>query len=363
MTMLPLRPRHRRQALAGLQAAVGPVARPSPLVLAWRWRYELILAAGMTTGVIVAARIPAATWVLAGYAALIAVVALWPPARRVLAARAWCVITPHRVRAGCAGAWIHSRGGKLPAVLLTTRQPRGERVYLWCHAGTCAQDFESALQLLITACWAQDMQVTPNRRYAQLVTLEVIRRPAGKSEIVTASTCRMRPANQTRPVAISAAGQRTTTPQNGNGERRRGEVRCWNGDTYCLIGDLDTAEEFYFGRDMLIYPQAIDKVRETGTKVAFTAHGAPDGNQRRRAAAVLVAGEYYKGVLVSLPPGEPHGWLRLQDPLGNPHLVYLRVNSNAEGYKAGDTLSFRVAISDKGAYAEDVTRAEQDEAA
>src|SRR6266849_951053 len=48
MTMPPLRPRHRRQALAGLQAAVGPVARPSPLVLAWRWRYELILAAGMT---------------------------------------------------------------------------------------------------------------------------------------------------------------------------------------------------------------------------------------------------------------------------------------------------------------------------
>ena len=128
----------------------------------------------------------------------------------------------------------------------------------------------------------------------------------------------MRPADQTPLVAISTPGQRTTAPQNGNGERRRGEVRCWIGDTYCLVGDLDTGEEFYFGRDMLICPQAIDKVRETGTKVAFTAHGAPDGNQRRRAAAVLVVGEYYKGVLVSLPPGEPHGWLRLQDRAATP---------------------------------------------
>ena len=39
------------------------------------------------------------------------------------------------------------------------------------------------------------------------------------------------------------------------------------------------------------------------------------------------------------------------------------MSSNAEGYKAGDTLSFRAAVSDKGAYAEEVTRAEEDEAA
>jgi hypothetical protein len=78
--------------------------------------------------------------------------------------------------------------------------------------------------------------------------------------------------------------------------------------------------------------------------VAFTAHGAPGGNKKRRAAGVLVVGEYYKGVLMSLRPGGRYGWLRLQDSLGNPHLVYLRVNSNAEGHK-------------------DVTRAEEDEAA
>jgi hypothetical protein len=84
---------------------------------------------------------------------------------------------------------------------------------------------------------------------------------------------------------------------------------------------------------------------------------------KRRAGAVLVAGEYYEGVLVSLPPDTPHGWLRVHDPLGNPHLVHWPVSSNAGGYKPGDTLSFRVAANDKGAYAEDVHRAEADEAA
>ena len=270
---------------------------------------------------------------------------------------------PLQLRAGCTGAWIHSRGGRLPAVLLTTRQPFGERVRLWCHAGTCGQDFESALQLLITACWARDIKVITNDSHQQLVTLDVIRRPALTSATVAASTGRTRPASQPRLAAVSTARQPATAVHNGNGERRRGEVRFWIDDTYCLIGDLDTGEDFYFSRNMLIYPQAIEKARKTGAKVAFTAHGAPDGNKKRRAAAVLVVGGYYKGALVSLPPGQPHGWLRLQDPLGHPHLVYLQVNSNAEGYKIGDTLSFRVAASDKGAYAEDVTRAEKDEAA
>ena len=224
--MPPLRPRNRRQKLAGLQAAVGSVARPSPLVLAWRWRYELILAAAITSGGIAVARIPAGIGLLAGCAALTVGVLRWPPARRVLIARAWCVITPHRVRAGCAGAWIHSRGGKLPAVLLTRRQPQGERVYLWCHAGTCAQDFESALGLLIAACWATDMRVRSNRRYQQLVTLEVIRRPAWKSGATNGTSGRrMRPASPTWLAAISAADQPATTLRNGNGGRRRGEVR------------------------------------------------------------------------------------------------------------------------------------------
>lgn len=41
----------------------------------------------------------------------------WPPLRRFAVDRAWCVITPHRVRAGCAEGLIYSGRGKIPIIL------------------------------------------------------------------------------------------------------------------------------------------------------------------------------------------------------------------------------------------------------
>jgi hypothetical protein len=170
------RPRSTRQAQASLYYAVGTVARANPFVAAYRWRYEL-------AGIVALA----AVWIAFGWVAgaaltaglaavLIIVIAGWPRGRRFLIARAWCIVTPHRVRVGCAQAWIHSRSGKIPAVLLTRRQPFGERIFLWCRAGTSADDLSSARGLLAAACWADDVQVTRNPRYAHLVTLDVIRR-------------------------------------------------------------------------------------------------------------------------------------------------------------------------------------------
>jgi len=203
MTTPPPRWRSRRQALAPLAATLGAVARPNPLVWAWRWRYEFMLAAGMSYGAIQLAGILGPGWASALIAALIAIVALWPPARHRLAAWTWCVITPHRVRTGCAEAWIHSRQGRLPAVLLTTRQPFGERVLLWCRSGTSAQDFVSARAVLIAACWAQDIQVTCSLRHAHLVTLDVIRRPAfGPPDVPTASERPGEHATQAGPLRL-----------------------------------------------------------------------------------------------------------------------------------------------------------------
>jgi hypothetical protein len=169
------RPRNTRQALAGLQYALGTVAPPNPLVFAWRWRYELILGIGLPATLTALGGVPVMLATLAAIAVLLGGAFAWAPARRYLIARAWCIITPHRVRVGCAQAWIHSRRGKIPIVLLTTRQAFGERVHLWCRAGTSAVDFTSARELLITACWARDIRVTASERYAQLVTLDVIR--------------------------------------------------------------------------------------------------------------------------------------------------------------------------------------------
>jgi hypothetical protein len=170
------RPRSTRQALAGLQYAFSTVAPPNPLVLFWRWRYELIFGIGLPAALIVLGGLPVMLATYAAVAVLAGAALLWAPSRRLLIARAWCIITPHRVRVGCAQAWIHSRYGKIPIILLTTRQPFGERVHLWCRAGTSAIDFSSARALLTTACWARDVRVYINERYAQVITLDVIRR-------------------------------------------------------------------------------------------------------------------------------------------------------------------------------------------
>ena len=163
------RPTSTRQALAGLQYALGTVAPPNPLVLFWRWRYEAILGIGIPVALIVLGGIPVMLVTLAALAVPTVAALFWVPARRYLIARAWCIITPHRVRTGCAQAWIHSRYGKIPIILLTTRQPFGERVHLWCRAGTSAIDFTSARVLLMAACWASDIHVTSSLRYPQLI--------------------------------------------------------------------------------------------------------------------------------------------------------------------------------------------------
>jgi len=169
------RPPSARQARAGLEFALGTVDRANPAVAAWRWRYELLVAAGLAAIWIVLG-VAAAAAVTGCLAAVLAATASLPAGRRFLTARAWCIVTPHRIRVGCAQGWIHSRGGKIPAVLLTRSQSFGERVYLWCRAGTSAEDLSSVRGLLAAACWADDVRVTRHLRYAHLVTVDVVRR-------------------------------------------------------------------------------------------------------------------------------------------------------------------------------------------
>lgn len=157
---------------AGFGKALTSVKRPNPAVIAWRWRYELALA-GSTFGII---QVYGAIWLVAVFVAVTVAFGLWPPGRRLLIMRAWCVMTPHRLRTGCANSWIHSRYGRLPIILLTTAQPFGERVLLWCVAGITAEDLVAAREALIAACWAADIQVMRSDRHRQLVIMDVIRR-------------------------------------------------------------------------------------------------------------------------------------------------------------------------------------------
>jgi hypothetical protein len=168
-------PRRQRNVLAELEQGLRPVARPNPLVLLWRWRYEMAILVGVPAGVIVLMTQVSLVWSVAGVSVAAAMLANWAAARSWVLAHARCVVTAHRVRTGCAQAWIQSRYGKLPIILLTSPKPFGECVYLWCRAGTSIEDFESTADILRAACWAHDVCVRASTRYSHIVVLDVIR--------------------------------------------------------------------------------------------------------------------------------------------------------------------------------------------
>ncbi len=165
--------------MASVETAMSTVARPALISRVWHWRYELGLIAGVVLGTVGIGITLGPGWLIAAAAATMAVLAAalsWPPSRQRIIARAWCVITPHRVRTGCAHAWIQTRDGRLPVVLYTVPAHFGERVWLWCRAGITAGDLEAAREILRSACWASDVRVVVKDRRSHIVVLEVIRR-------------------------------------------------------------------------------------------------------------------------------------------------------------------------------------------
>ncbi|MGO9193644.1 MAG: hypothetical protein ACLP8X_35055 [Streptosporangiaceae bacterium] len=170
--------------MASVEAALSTVPRPNLIARLWHWRYELGLIAGGLLGAITIGYILGLERLIAVAAAAMAIgvtAMAWPPSRQAIMARAWCVITPHRIRTGCTHAWIQTRDGRLPVVLYTVPADFGERVWLWCRAGITARDLQAARDVLRAACWASDVRVVVNDRHSHIVVLEVIRRlPAGR---------------------------------------------------------------------------------------------------------------------------------------------------------------------------------------
>jgi hypothetical protein len=165
------------QGLPVLDALLGvKQQRPSWLTIAWRWRYELILTLTITVASVM-------VWQHAGLLSLaglclmltLSMVTVSRP-RRFVMARLWCVLTPHRLRTGCSQARIFTRKGKLPAILWTRAIPAGERVWVWCSAGTYPEQFEQHRENLRAALFARDIRVQRCKRFSHVVTVDVIRR-------------------------------------------------------------------------------------------------------------------------------------------------------------------------------------------
>ena len=99
-----------------------------------------------------------------------------PHSRRFITRRFWCVLARHRLQRLCYEARLHTRSGRLPLILWTRPTKVGERTWVLCRAGICAEDFEAHIGELRAACYARDARVTRNRRWSHLLTIDIIRR-------------------------------------------------------------------------------------------------------------------------------------------------------------------------------------------
>ena len=104
-----------------------------------------------------------------------------------LAADVVVVLARHRLQRLCYEARLHTRSGRLPLILWTRPTKVGERTWVLCRAGICAEDFEAHIGELRAACYARDARVTRNRRWSHLLTIDIIRRDTLAAREIIAS--------------------------------------------------------------------------------------------------------------------------------------------------------------------------------
>ncbi|MBI1759538.1 MAG: hypothetical protein HYR62_09995 [Actinobacteria bacterium] len=147
--------------------------RVRALLAGWSWRYELSAIVLLT---VLATRFGPAR-LLGVLAVLLLVVAAVPRLWQRLVTRWWCITTPRRVRACCVGSWPGRAWSRVPVALWTEPRGFGERMLLWCPAGTSAADLAALRGLLASACRAEAVDVAAHPRHDRVVVLDIIRRP------------------------------------------------------------------------------------------------------------------------------------------------------------------------------------------
>ena len=150
--------------------------RHSAAGVIWRFRTEVMVLVTGIAGMWELAKAVTTAWltvmlIIAGTA-----VTVVPQARRFITRRAWCVLSRHRIQKVCFETRMHTRSGRLPLVLRIHPTKVGERALIWCRAGICAADFEAHTPEIAAACYARQARVEGNRRWAQLVQVDIVRR-------------------------------------------------------------------------------------------------------------------------------------------------------------------------------------------
>ena len=115
-------------------------------------------------------------WALVIVAGLVLAVFALPWTRRFVICRAWCVFSRHRLQRVFFETRMHTRSGRVSLILWIRPTQVGERAWVWCRAGICAEDLEAHTGEIAAACIAREARVAKSARWAQLVTVDVVRR-------------------------------------------------------------------------------------------------------------------------------------------------------------------------------------------
>jgi hypothetical protein len=161
--------------------------RHSAAGVIWRFRTELAVLITGIAGVWELARAVTTAWLMVILIMSATAVTVLPWARRFVIRRAWCVLSRHRIQKVCFETRMHTRSGRLPLILRIHSTQVGERALIWCRAGICAADFEAHMPEIAAACYARQARVEGNRRWAQLVQLDIVRRDTLAAHTVIAS--------------------------------------------------------------------------------------------------------------------------------------------------------------------------------
>jgi hypothetical protein len=160
----------------------------------FRFRTELATLAVTTIGGWELAKALTVTWAVAILMTTATVVTALPWPRRFAIRRAWCVLSRHRIQRVCFETRMHTRSGRLPLVLRISPTQVGERALIWCRAGICAADFEAHTGEIAAACYARQARVKGNKRWAQLVTVDVVRHDTlGAHQVIPSGIARLSP--------------------------------------------------------------------------------------------------------------------------------------------------------------------------
>jgi hypothetical protein len=159
----------------------------TPAGIAWRWRTELSVITALAAAFWRLDTWMRLTWAGVILGGLVALVLAVPHSRRFITRRAWCVLARHRLQRLCYEARLHTRSGRLPLILWTRPTKVGERTWVLCRAGICAEDFEDRIGELRAAFYARDARVTRNRRWSHLITIDIIRRDTLAAREIIAS--------------------------------------------------------------------------------------------------------------------------------------------------------------------------------